>query len=59
MRVFPETFSFHAERHDPAEIYLQLDDLSRKPRLLSARANRRDAELLTTRLVLAIPRFDG
>ncbi len=57
MRVFPETFSFHAERHDPAEIYLQLDDLSRKPRLLSARANRRDAELLTTRLVLAIPRY--
>jgi hypothetical protein len=24
-RVFPETFSFHADRHDPAELFLQLD----------------------------------
>ena len=56
-RIFPETFSFRADRHDPAELYLQLDDLARKPRLLSPRANRRDAELLISRLVLGIPRY--
>ncbi|MDH3521747.1 MAG: hypothetical protein OEM49_14950, partial [Myxococcales bacterium] len=37
-RLFPETFSFRADRHDPAEIYLQLVDLSRKPSLLSPEA---------------------
>jgi hypothetical protein len=42
-RVFPETFSFHRERHDPAELSLQLDDLLRKPQLLSMRAHRRDS----------------
>jgi hypothetical protein len=56
-RVFPETFSFHASRHDPAELYLQLDDLSRKPALLSPRANARDSEVLIARLVLGIPRY--
>jgi hypothetical protein len=56
-RVFPETFGFRADRHDPAELYLQLDDLLRKPRLLSPRANRRDAEILISRLVLGVPRY--
>ncbi len=56
-RVFPETFSFHPQRHDPAELYLQLDDLSRKPRLLSPRANQRDANTLIARLLLAVPRY--
>jgi len=56
-RLFPETFSFRADRHDPAELYLQLDDLARKPRLLAPRANRRDAEILISRLVLGIPRY--
>ncbi|MGI9592879.1 MAG: hypothetical protein ACR2P8_16035, partial [Myxococcota bacterium] len=56
-RIFAETFSFHAERHDPAELYLQLDDLARKPQLLSLRANRRDAEVLVSRLALGIPRY--
>ena len=56
-RVFPETFGFRPDRHDPAELYLQLDDLLRKPRLLSPRANRRDAEVLISRLVLAVPRY--
>jgi hypothetical protein len=56
-RVFPETFSFHAARCDPAELYLQLDDLERKPRLLSPRANRRDAQTLASRLLLAAPRY--
>ena len=56
-RIFPETFSFHADRHDPAELYLQLDDLSRKPALLAPRANRRDAQILSARLTLGIPRY--
>ena len=56
-RIFPETFSFHADRHDPAELYLQLDDLLRKPQLLSSRANRRDAEVLILRLGLGVPRY--
>jgi hypothetical protein len=56
-RVFPETFSFRAGRYDPAEIYLQLDDLVRKPPLLSERASRRDAEILVSRLLLGAPRY--
>jgi hypothetical protein len=56
-RVFPETFSFHAERHDPAELYLQLDDLARKPQLLAPRANPRDANVLVSRLTLGVPRY--
>ena len=57
VRVFPETFSFHAARHDPAEIFLQFDDLFRKPKLLSPRATRRDANVLISRLMLGIPRY--
>jgi hypothetical protein len=53
--VFPETFSFHAARHDPAELYLRLDDLWSNPRRLSAQATRRDAEELMTRLLAALP----
>jgi len=56
-RVFPETFSFHADRHDPAELFLQLADLAEKPQLLSDLARRRDSELLTMRLLLAAPRY--
>ncbi len=56
-RVFPETFSFHAERHDLAELTLQLDDLAHKPLLLAPRANRRDMQLLVARLVLGVPRY--
>ena len=41
-RIFPETFSFHARRHDPSELALQLDDLLARPRLISPSANRRD-----------------
>jgi len=57
VRVFPETFSFNAERHDPAELNLQFDDLARKPELLSPGANRRDADLLISRLRLEMPRY--
>jgi hypothetical protein len=56
-RIFPETFSFHASRHDPAELYIQFEDLAAKARLLSARANRRDADVLFSRLALGIPRY--
>ena len=56
-RIFPETFSFHPGRHDPAEFYLQLDDLLRKPELLSPRARLRDAETLHARLLVSLPRY--
>jgi hypothetical protein len=56
-RVFPETFSFHADRHDPAELFLQLADLAEKPQLLSELARRRDSELLIARLLLGAPRY--
>jgi hypothetical protein len=54
--VFPETFSFRAERHDPAELYLRLEDLWTNPRRLSPAAGRRDAEELVLRLLAALPR---
>ncbi len=53
--IFPETFSFHAARHDPAELYLQLEDLWTRPRLLSPGASRRDAEAFVRRLVAGLP----
>ena len=56
-RIFPETFSFRAGHHDPAEIFLQFVDLSRKPHLISPRANRRDVDLLISRLLLGAPRY--
>ncbi len=56
-RIFPETFSFHADRHDPSEFMLQLDDLARKPELLAPRANRRDVQILMARLALGVPRY--
>jgi hypothetical protein len=56
-RVFPETFSFHTDRHDPAELFLQFADLAENPELLGPGARRRDAELLVIRLVLGLPRY--
>jgi hypothetical protein len=53
--LFPETFSFHADRHDPTELYLQLEDLWSSPRLLAPGANRRDAEDLTRRFLTQLP----
>jgi hypothetical protein len=55
-RVFPETFSFHASRHDPAELFLQLQDLATRPALLAPEARARDSQLLAARLVLQLPR---
>jgi hypothetical protein len=59
VRVFPETFSFRHERHDPAELYLQLEDVWTKPQLLSPRASRRDAEDVMARLAGALPGYLG
>jgi len=56
-RTFPETFAFRADRHDPAELYLQLEDLWTKPQLIAPGANRRDAEALMARLVEALPGY--
>ena len=42
-----------APRHDPAELYLRLDDLWTNPRRLSPVATRRDTEELVTRLLAA------
>jgi hypothetical protein len=56
-RVFAETFSFHAARHDPAELYLQLEDLWSSPRLLGPNANLRDAHDLVLRLLAALPGY--
>ncbi len=55
--IFPEVYSFHADRHDPAELLLQLEDLWSNPRLLAPGATRRDAEELLGRLLLALPRY--
>jgi|SRR5262245_36958641 len=54
--VFPETFSFRADRHDPAELYLRLEDLWSNPRRLAPGAGRRDSEELVFRLLGALPR---
>jgi hypothetical protein len=56
-RLFPETFSFHVDRHDPAELFLQLSDLCDKPELLGPQARKRDSQLLATRLLLTAPRY--
>jgi len=56
-RVFPETFSFHAHRHDPTELLLQLEDLVTKPRLIDPRANKRDAQQLVVRLLAEAPSY--
>jgi len=59
-RIFPETFSFHVDRHDPAELYLQLDDLVRKPQLISPGLNSRTAHELMLRLLAQAPHYlDG
>jgi hypothetical protein len=55
--IFPEVYSFHARRHDPAELSLQLEDLWTNPRLLSPQATRRDAEEVLGRLLLALPGY--
>lgn len=59
-RVFPETFSFHVARHDPTELFLQLEDLLNKSQILGPRASARDARNLMTRMLASAPRYlDG
>jgi hypothetical protein len=59
-RVFPETFSFHAARHDPTELFIQLEDLLTKSQMLDGRASARDARNLMTRMLSEAPRYlDG
>jgi hypothetical protein len=54
-RLFAETFSFHASRHDPAELYLQLEDLWANSRLLHPSVARRESEDLVRRFLGALP----
>lgn len=56
-RAFPETFSFHVERHDPTELALQLEDLWTRPRLIAENATRRDSETLVRRLLSGLPGY--
>ena len=56
-RIFPETFSFHASRHDPTELFLQLEDLLTKSRMLGPRASARDVRNLMTRMLSIAPRY--
>ncbi len=56
-RVFPETFSFHVARHDPTELFLQLEDLLTKSRILGPRASARDARNLMIRMLSTAPRY--
>lgn len=59
-RVFPETFSFNVERHDPTELFLQVEDLLTKSKILGPRASARDARNLVTRMLSSAPRYlDG
>ncbi len=55
--VFPETFSFQPRRHDPAELYLQLEDIWTNPARLAPAANRRDSQRAVRQLALALPGY--
>jgi hypothetical protein len=55
--LFPETFSFHLQRHDPFELQLQLEDLWSDPRRLGPGVTRRDAQELVRRLLVAAPPY--
>lgn len=57
VRVFPETFSFHPDRHDPTELYLRLEDLWSNPARIAPEANRRDSEDAMMRLLAALPGY--
>lgn len=59
-RLFPETFSFNAARHDPTELFIQLEDLLTKSKILGLRASARDSRNLMTRILSTAPRYiDG
>jgi hypothetical protein len=54
--LFPETFSFHPDRHDPFELQLQLEDLWSDSRRIEG-ATRRDCQELVRRLLAAAPAY--
>jgi hypothetical protein len=55
--VFPETFSFHLEHHDPFELHLQLEDLWADPRRVGEGATRREVQEALRRLLAALPGY--
>jgi hypothetical protein len=55
--LFPETFSFHLDRHDPTELSLQLEDLWSDPRRLAPFATKREAQELLRSLLAAAPGY--
>ena len=55
--LFPETFSFHLDHHDPAELSLQLEDLWSDPRRLAGGATRREAQELLRSLLAEAPGY--
>ena len=55
--VFPEVFSFHLDRHDPAELALQLEDLWSDPQRLGPGTTHREAHEWVRRLVVAAPPY--
>jgi hypothetical protein len=55
--LFPETFSFHLERHDPFELHLQLEDLWADPRRLGDGVTHREAQEWLRRLLGALPGY--
>jgi len=55
--LFPETFSFHLDRHDPSELNLQLEDLWSDPRRIGVGATRREAQDVMRRMLAAAPGY--
>jgi hypothetical protein len=55
--LFPETFSFHLDRHDPFELHLQVEDLWTDPRRLGDGATRREVQEAVRRLLAALPGY--
>ena len=55
--LFPETFSFHLDRHDPFELHLQLEDLWSDPRRLGEGVAPREAQALVRRLLAETPGY--
>jgi hypothetical protein len=55
--LFPETFSFHLEHHDPFELHLQVEDLWTDPRRLGGGSTRREVQESVRRLLAALPGY--
>jgi hypothetical protein len=57
MPLFPETFSFHLDRHDPLELQLQLEDLWTDPRRIGEGATRRDGQEIVRSILAGAPGY--